>query len=66
MPGKNVLQMGQELLDTFGGLAGLLHTTAGDLQRINTLQLTQLRERDKIKNLRGTLSSAKDLGTIIF
>ncbi len=35
-------------------------------QRINTLQLTQLRERDKIKNLRGTLSSAKDLGTIIF
>jgi DNA repair protein RadC len=37
MPGKNVLQMGQELLDTFGGLAGLLHTTAGDLQRIKGL-----------------------------
>lgn len=35
-------------------------------QRINTLQLTQLRERDKIKSLRGTIGSAKDLGTIIF
>jgi DNA repair protein RadC len=30
IPGKNVLQMGQELLDTapVGGVAGLLHTTA--------------------------------------
>jgi DNA repair protein RadC len=37
MPGKNVLQMGQELLRTFGGLSGLLHTTADDLQRINGL-----------------------------
>ncbi|SFU62144.1 DNA replication and repair protein RadC [Polaromonas sp. YR568] len=37
MPGKNVLQMGQELLDTFGGLAGLLHATADDLRRINGL-----------------------------
>jgi DNA repair protein RadC len=37
MPGKNVLQMGQELLDTFGGLAGLLHTTADDLKRIKGL-----------------------------
>jgi DNA repair protein RadC len=37
LPGKNVLQMGQELLDTFGGLAGLLHTTANDLLRIKGL-----------------------------
>jgi len=37
LPGKNVLQMGQELLDTFGGLAGLLHTTADDLKRIKGL-----------------------------
>lgn len=37
MPGKNVLQMGQELLDTFGGMAGLLHTTAEDLKRIKGL-----------------------------
>ncbi len=37
MPGKNVLQMGEELLRTFGGLSGLLHTTAADLQRINGL-----------------------------
>jgi hypothetical protein len=37
MPGKNVLQMGQELLRTFGGLSGLLHTTADDLQRVNGL-----------------------------
>jgi DNA repair protein RadC len=37
MPGKNVLQMGEELLRTFGGLSGLLHTTADDLQRINGL-----------------------------
>jgi DNA repair protein RadC len=34
IPGKNVLQMGQELLDTFGGVAGLLHTTAESLKRI--------------------------------
>jgi DNA repair protein RadC len=26
LPGKNALQMGQELLTTFGGMAGLLHT----------------------------------------
>lgn len=37
MPGKNVLQMGQELLGVFGGLSGLLHATADDLQRINGL-----------------------------
>jgi len=37
IPGKNVLQLGQELLDTFGGVAGLLHTTAADLQRIKGL-----------------------------
>ncbi|SDN50841.1 DNA repair protein RadC [Polaromonas sp. JS666] len=37
IPGKNVLQMGQELLDTFGGVAGLLHATAADLQRIKGL-----------------------------
>ena len=37
IPGKNVLQMGQELLDTFGGVAGLLHTTADDLKRIKGL-----------------------------
>lgn len=37
IPGKNVLQMGQELLDTFGGVAGLLHTTAESLQRIKGL-----------------------------
>jgi DNA repair protein RadC len=37
MPGKNVLQIGEELLRTFGGLSGLLHTTAADLQRINGL-----------------------------
>ena len=37
IPGKNVLQMGQELLDTFGGVAGLLHTTAENLKRIKGL-----------------------------
>jgi len=37
LPGKNALQMGQELLDTFGGVAGLLHTTAEDLKRIKGL-----------------------------
>ncbi len=35
--GKGVLQMAQELLDVFGGMAGLLHTTADDLQRIKGL-----------------------------
>lgn len=32
--GKNALQMGQELLDSFGGMAGLLHTGAEALKRI--------------------------------
>lgn len=35
-------------------------------QRVNTLQLTQLRERDRLKNLSSTLNAAKDIGTIIF
>ncbi|GAB3476740.1 RadC family protein [Polaromonas eurypsychrophila] len=37
LPGKNALQMGQELVDTFGGVAGLLHTSAEDLKRIKGL-----------------------------
>ncbi len=37
LPGKNALQMGQELVDSFGGVAGLLHTHADDLKRIKGL-----------------------------
>ena len=37
LPGKNALQMGQELLETFGGVAGLLHTGADALKRIKGL-----------------------------
>ena len=37
LPGKNALQMGQELVDTFGGVAGLLHTRAEDLKSIKGL-----------------------------
>ena len=37
LAGKSVLQLAQELLDTFGGLAGLLHTTADDLKRVKGL-----------------------------
>ena len=37
LPGKNALQMGQELLDTFGGVAGLLHTSPDALKRIKGL-----------------------------
>lgn len=37
MAGKGVLQLAQELLDTFGGISGLLHTTADDLRRIKGL-----------------------------
>jgi DNA repair protein RadC len=37
LPGKNALQMGQELLDTFGGVAGLLHTPPGALASIKGL-----------------------------
>ena len=32
--GRGVLQMAQEVLDTFGGIAGLLHTGADDLKRV--------------------------------
>ena len=35
-------------------------------QRINTLQLTQMKERDRLKNLGSALQSASDLGRIIF
>ena len=37
LPGKNALQMGQELLDSFGGVAGLLHTGAEALKSVKGL-----------------------------
>ena len=37
LPGKNALQMGQELLKTFGGLSGLLNTPAEALKKIKGL-----------------------------
>ncbi len=37
LAGKGVLQLAQELLDTFGGVAGLLHATAQDLKQIKGL-----------------------------
>jgi DNA repair protein RadC len=35
--GRGVLQMAHEVLETFGGFAGLLHTAADDLKRVNGL-----------------------------
>ncbi|HSW18883.1 MAG TPA: DNA repair protein RadC [Ramlibacter sp.] len=37
MAGKGVFALAQELVDTFGGIAGLLHTAADDLKRIKGL-----------------------------
>lgn len=37
MAGKNVLQLAQELLDTFGGIAGLLQTGVDDLRQVKGL-----------------------------
>ena len=37
LPGKNALQMGQELLDNFGGVAGLLHAGAEALTCVKGL-----------------------------
>jgi DNA repair protein RadC len=37
LAGKGVLQLAQELLDSFDGLAGLLHASADDLKRIKGL-----------------------------
>ena len=37
IPGKNALQMGQELVDEFGGVAGLLHTSPQALKSIKGL-----------------------------
>ena len=37
LPGKNALQMGQELLEKFGGVAGLLHTGADALKSVKGL-----------------------------
>jgi len=37
LKGKGVFALAQELLDTFGGIAGLLHTSVDDLKRIKGL-----------------------------
>jgi DNA repair protein RadC len=37
LPGKNALQMGQELISTFGGVSGLLHAPADTLKKIKGL-----------------------------
>lgn len=37
LPGQGVLQMAQALLERFGGIAGLLHTTAEDLKTFKGL-----------------------------
>ncbi len=37
LPGQGVLQMAQALLDRFGGISGLLHTTADDLKTFKGL-----------------------------
>ena len=37
IPGKNVLMLAQELVDRFGGVAGLLHTPAEALKTIKGL-----------------------------
>ncbi|MCZ2498404.1 DNA repair protein RadC [Xylophilus sp. Kf1] len=37
LPGRGVLQMAQDLLDRFGGIAGLLHTTAEELRQFKGL-----------------------------
>lgn len=37
LAGKGVLQLAQELVDSFDGLAGLLHASADDLKRIKGL-----------------------------
>ncbi|HEU4839583.1 MAG TPA: hypothetical protein VFS88_09280 [Micavibrio sp.] len=48
-----------------------LKTAAIDLgvsqqQRINTLQLTQMKERGRLKNVGSALQSARDIGGIVF
>jgi DNA repair protein RadC len=45
IPGKNVLQLSQELLDLFGGLSGLLHAGLDDLRRIKGLGGTAKRAK---------------------
>ena len=37
LPGQGVLQMAQALLDRFGGISGLLNTTAEDLKQVKGL-----------------------------
>ncbi len=37
LPGKSVLHLAQDLLDGFGGIAGLLHAGADDLKRVKGL-----------------------------
>ena len=37
LPGVSVLQLAQQMLDSFGGLSGLLHASSDDLKRIKGL-----------------------------
>ena len=37
LPGVSVLQLAQQVLDSFGGLSGLLHASSDDLKRIKGL-----------------------------
>ncbi len=45
LAGKGVLALAQELVETFGGLAGLLRAGAGDLQRVKGLGGTAKRSQ---------------------
>ena len=74
LPGKNALQMGQELLEKFGGVGGLLHTGAEELKSIKglgpakraeivaVLELARraLREQLKEKTLFATPQAVRD------
>lgn len=74
LPGKNALQMGQELLTTFGGMAGLLHTghqslkgikglgpaKCAELMAVLELARRALAEQLKVKTLFSTPQEVRD------
>jgi len=59
--GNSVLQLAQQLLDAFGGPAGLLHTSAADLKRIKGLGPAKRAELSAVVEL-ARRSLAQELG----
>lgn len=66
LPGVSVLQLAQQLLDAFGGVAGLLQTSTADLKRIKGLGPAKRAEISAVLELaRRSLSAQLSVRTVL-